>query len=224
MQRGKLYQFENRQKVEQLESADVIWEPPALPILPETLLYFELSVGQQIVTLDEMTDVVLRDPGATIQILRAAALEVGFCDDRECRIEDCVAALGVSGCIDALKDETSVRGGLKPEIRKVWSHAQKIAENCVYLAEEHGIGLPLRDAYLVGLYHELDTLPSLLGWNAKSANLSTALLVHAWSLPECVRAFFMEQQGETQWTPLSELVRLAHVLQAPMEITASAHM
>lgn len=222
VQRGKVYQFGDRQRADQFASTGTVGELVTLPVLPETLLYFALSVGQQTVSLDELTSVLLRDPGATTQILRTAALEVELCDDGRRRIEDCVAALGVLGCFDALKDETSARDGLKPEIRKAWTHAQKIAENCAYIAGQCGIGIPLRDAYLVGLYHEIDKVPSLLDKTAESGHLSTALLVDSWLLPDCVRAYFAEQQTETQWAPLSELVRAAHALQSPKERTVSA--
>lgn len=223
MRSCKLYEFRRRRKVDQPAHVDTPEEFPPLPVLPETLLCMELSVGVPAVGLDDLASVVLRDVGATLQIMRAAGKESVFCEPGPHRIEDRISELGVQRCLEALKYEASIRGGLRPEIRQAWNHAREIAENCRSLAEEHGIGFPARDAYLVGLFHELDTLPSLLGWTDKAACADGQTLVHVWSLPECVRMHFLEQQAVTSWTPWSELVRSAHARLVLQQDAASAH-
>jgi hypothetical protein len=218
---GKLYEFRRWPKVDQTAPAGVSDEFPVLPVLPETLLCMELSVGQEVVGLDDLTSVILRDLGATVQILRTTGKGAASCEGSMCRVEDYISALGVQESLRALKDEISIRSGLRPEIRLAWNHARQIAEHCRSLAEENETEISPRDAYLVGLFHELDTLPSLLGWGENTACFNAQAFVRAWPLPECARTYFLEQRAATSWAPWSELVRSAHTILARQQRATS---
>ena len=58
--------------------------------MPETLLLMDLGALEKPVDLEEITQVVLSDPGATIQVLRLAGRERALGEEREARIEDCI--------------------------------------------------------------------------------------------------------------------------------------
>ncbi|MDD1750229.1 MAG: HDOD domain-containing protein, partial [Methanothrix sp.] len=103
-------------------------------------------------------------------------------------------------------------------VRRVWDHAKAIAQGCRRIAEEYHSEIRPSNAYLVGLLHELDSLPILLGWESKrriSCNSEPAglRLAKVWSLPGCVLEYFMElsdPRSTTQWT---ELLEQAHAMQ-----------
>ena len=207
----KVYEFRGQRKVGGSVRAEAHDELPALPVLPETRLFMELSVGESSVGLAEMTAVILRDLGATLQILRVADGEADSCEGCLNRLEDCISALGVQDCMRALTEEVSVRSGLRPEVRQAWEHARQIAEASKALVADETSALSERDAYLVGLFHELDELPALLGWEPRVAGRDVVALPRAWPIPECVRLYFQERRTAALQTPLSDLVRLAHI-------------
>jgi len=75
---------------------------PAIPIMQETLLLLDLAVQESSVDLREISQLVLDDLGATLQILRLAGREYANSHDRPLRIEDCISALGVNACMQAV--------------------------------------------------------------------------------------------------------------------------
>jgi hypothetical protein len=190
-------------------------DSPDVPVMPETLLLLELNAQACSVDLREMTQVVLGDPGATIQILREGGRECSFGEEPPNRIEDCISALGVRTCIEAVSRRIVSRAMNKPAIMRAWSHSRKIAETCKLIAEEASQNIDPDEAYLTGLLHELGTLPAILDWAPALAVSSDPVLTglrlaEEWFLPQCVVEYFSEpghQRGVGRWTGI---VQCAH--------------
>ena len=188
---------------------------PEVPVMPETLLLMELCTRGRSIDLMEMSNLVLRDPGATLQIMRQAGRGGPLEDERFNRIEDYISALGVEACMEAVSKRTVGRSMDKPAIQQAWSHARAIAEECRQLAD----GMPSKtnpdEAYLTGLLHELGSFPMTLNWDRGSLKMGNPelagfRLAQTWRLPGCVREYYSGLQdiaNANQWT---ELVQCAH--------------
>jgi hypothetical protein len=180
---------------------------PGVPVLPETLLRMELMSHEFSVDLQEISQLVLSDLGATVQILRFAARECPDPEDRPSRIEDCISALGVQASIRAAGQKSVLSAARQPGAMEVWAHARKVAQACQSLASVMGT-VPVEEAYLVGLTHALGSLPGLLGWPGRDRAASR--LAECWSLPLCVQEFaaaWDRSDSDNLWVAL---VRSAH--------------
>jgi hypothetical protein len=187
---------------------------PAIPIMQETLLLLDLAVQEPSVDLREMTQLVLDDLGATLQILRLAGREYGNSHDRPIRIEDCISGLGVAACMEAVSEERAARHGRQRLIADMWAHSREIAQYAREIANEMPEINP-DQAYLVGLLHLIGSLPSVLGWvdskkNAVAEAASGLQMARQWSLPHFVQQFFSESQSAECKSEWSEIVQLAH--------------
>lgn len=194
---------------------------PDVPVMPGTLLLMDLGAQEESVDLNEMTRVVLSDPGATIQILREAGREGSFGEERPSRIEDCISALGVQACIEAVSRRTVSRAIDKPAIMKTWSHAREIAEVCRVMADEMLERIGPNEAYLTGLLHELGSLPAILGWEPAFAVSSDPVLAglkmaEQWFLPQCVVDYFSDLGNLKATSVWTRIVQRAH------EVTGSS--
>jgi hypothetical protein len=199
----------------QASSPDSLRELPDVPVLSETLLRMELVVRGRSVDLSEISQVVLSDIGATLQIMRLVAREDAFENDRVPRIEDCISGLGVQACLDAMSRRPLKRSTRPPAVIEAWTHARIVAENCRYLAAETSGSASPDEAYLVGLFHDLGRLPVILGWNRTFALPIDPVLVglrvaEAWSLPECVVTYFSELRSPAHGHRWAEIVEQAH--------------
>jgi hypothetical protein len=187
---------------------------PALPIMQETLLLLDLAVQEPSIDLREMSQLVLDDLGATLQILRLAGREFGNSNDRPLRIEDCISGLGVDACMQTVSEERAARQGRQGAIAEMWAHCREIAQHCKEVANELPDINP-DQAYLVGLLHLIGSLPSVLGWDdtrrdAAGEALSGLQMAKQWSLPHFVQQFFSEIQSTGCNSEWSEIERLAH--------------
>jgi len=187
---------------------------PAIPIMQETLLLLDLVVQEPCVDLREMSQLVLDDLGATLQILRLAGREYGNSHDRPLRVEDCISDLGVSACMQAISEERAARHGRQRLIADMWAHAREIAQYSREVADE----LPdvnSDQAYLVGLLHLIGSLPSVLGWNGNRKDrdgeaFNGLQMAKQWSLPHFVQQFFSEIQSPGCNSEWLEVLRMAH--------------
>jgi HD-like signal output (HDOD) protein len=194
---------------------DSLRELPHVPVFSETLLRMELAIRSRSVDLTEISRLVLSDPGAALQIMRLAAREDACEDNRVPRIEDCISGLGVHACLDAMSRAPLKWSTRPPAVIETWMHARIIAENCRFLAEETSVSVNPEDAYLVGLLHDLGAFPVLLGWSRTFAlpadpALAGLYLARAWSLPQCVGAYFFELWSHTSNHGWSAIVEQAH--------------
>jgi hypothetical protein len=196
-------------------SYEIADDLPSVPVLPETLLSMELQLRENSVDLRSFSEAVLGDLGATIQILRLAALEYGA-EDCPLRIEDCISAFGPSACLEAAASGTLVRGVAQRADYEFWTHSREIARSFRRVAEEMpGIVNP-DQAYIAGLLHAMGALPSVLGWHwhgiAGSRTLSALKLAEQWRFPGYVKDFFCEALipgFNPHWT---EILSAAHRL------------
>jgi len=190
------------------------FEFPDLPILPETLLLLDLKAQDPWLDLTDISHVLLRDLGATTQILRLAAREYADAKFRPVRMEDCIADLGLDACLEAVSTKIIVQDAKNEAIVALWTHSREIAEHASAIAEDTA-GVDPAQAYLAGLMHAIDRLPGLLGWSGPLAELAMdksrgISLAQIWSLPSCVCELFSAPDPAGSRGPWSRIVRAAH--------------
>jgi hypothetical protein len=185
---------------------------PDVPVLPETLLRLDLEVQEPSVDLRAVTQVVLNDLGATVQIFRLAGQEFGNGEGCPTRIEDCISGLGVSACLDAVSAETIAHDHRYNAVAETWAHSREIARYAKLVAEETPDVNP-DEAYLVGLFHSIALLPPVLGWfgsEGRTVDFARAgfQMARQWALPRFAVEYFNQTHGNA--SPWSEIVSKAH--------------
>lgn len=181
--------------------------------MPQTLLLAELALSEFHVDLEALSRLILSDLGATLCVLRARGRTDAATHGGPFRMTDCVAEIGLRGCEEAMFASSTPRG-VSAAVAQLWAHSREIAGHAKRITEERG-GVAPEDAYLVGLCHTIEELPSTVGWvnrdhRATNSVLAGLQLAAGWSLPACVQDYAHERQGlrgEGQWT---EIVRGAH--------------
>jgi c-di-GMP-related signal transduction protein len=176
---------------------------PSLPIMTTTRLQLELLLGDSVVDLKGVTEVILGDAGATLQILRLIGEEYPNEEDRPRRIEDCIVSLSMARCYQTICASNCGHAG---SYVAEWQHCRRIAE----CARELARGMedfPPEEAYLVGLLYRLGRFPQLLGWEIERTSpmedeaLGVMLAFH-WNLPGYVVSAIKERQeaaGLSRW-------------------------
>jgi hypothetical protein len=188
---------------------------PDVPALPETLLLMELKLYDFSVDLGEVSQLVQRDLGATLQILRLASREYGASDNRPIRVEDCISCLGLEACLQAAGQRTILSERCHRSMFEFWAHSRDVAQAARTIALTSGGAVHPDEAGLVGLFHALGAIPALLGWEWRDRTgggwTDRALrMAERWSLPACVGDYFMElHQPELPGT-WTEMIRAAH--------------
>jgi c-di-GMP-related signal transduction protein len=159
--------------------------------MPETLLRFDLLLQQRSLNLSTITQTILSDLGATLQVMRATNEERSASKWPESRIEDCVIHLGRNGLRHCLKTPlSSLTVSQYISARRLWHRARVTAELSQRLLRESGTVSP-EDAYLVGLFHEIGSLPARLGWTVNGIDLADIVVVRRtlaeeWLLPSAL--------------------------------------
>jgi HD-like signal output (HDOD) protein len=197
---------------------------PDFPVMPETLLLLDLLVQEPCVDLRQMSELVLADLGATLQILRLAGREYGTADDRPIRIADCISDLGLRACLKAVSAQTIGRHERKSEVTALWEHSREIA-SCSRLVAQDMLEIDPEEAYLVGLLHGIRMAPAVLGWKESTGADDAALglkLAKRWSLPRCVMEYFSEIQLSRYTNRWSVIVQEAHMIATRSSIHCSS--
>ena len=199
----------------QTAALDLVRNLPDVPVLSETLLLMELKIRERVVDLREVSNLVLSDLGATIQIMRMSASEDYSADCRITRIEDCISGLGLQACFDAMSRRPLKRTAREAKVVEAWLHARNTAENARFLAEDEYPNIHPDEAYLVGLLHALGTLPTVLGWSRmrvlpSDPTLSGLQMAEAWSFPHCVSEYFSGLRAPKSANRWTQIVGLAH--------------
>ena len=188
---------------------------PAVPVLPETLLLLELEAQESAVDLRRFSQIILRDLGATIQILRLAGKNWGR-SEVPLRIEDCISDLGVQACLAAMTVRDASARRCQDLYANLWAHSVEVARYAVLISEEmHEVNPD--QAYLVGLLHAIGSLPQALGWDdvfsAAENPLMTAFdLANHWGFPGFVQESFHALHPADRTIPWQEIIRAAHQL------------
>jgi len=173
---------------------------PPLPVLPATKLQLDLLVSAPACDLQLLTEVVLSDVGATLQILRTSAQLRAGSDRRSGRLDDCVLHLGRSGLRRTFTltlpppQEPRVRAA-----RQLWQRGQLTASLARIMAGRFARISP-EQAHLAGLLHEIGRLPALLGWRVPGLDLGDAAavgraLLREWQLPAYLAPTLLPARG-----------------------------
>lgn len=191
----------------------VIDSLPNLPIMTSTRLQLELLVNDTVTDLKAVAEVILADPGATLQVLRLIGEEYSEAEDRPHRIEDCIVSLSIERCY-----ETICSAGWPSSGAYVaeWQYCRRVAECARELARALD-GFSPEEAYLIGLLHRVGGFPYLLGWSvsefsvAEDEAMGVKLASH-WRLPEFLLSAIEDHQGITKSQRWSVILGLANKL------------
>ena len=161
----------------------------AVPVMSATVLGLDMILQELYIDLRLVSDLVLSDVGATIQILRLSGREYDLAADRPRRIGDCIASLDVSAWYAAISARTFPCDRKHVETTALWRHCRLVAQYAQLVAESMEQFAP-EDAYLVGLLHGIGAIPTVLGWPAgeQGSRTATALLEIEDALPPFVLA------------------------------------
>jgi hypothetical protein len=196
---------------------DFLLQPLDIPVLPETLLRMELCLGGPNVSLREISQIVLGDLGATMHVFRLAGCQQHTGSIPFSRVEDCLSYLGIRECIDGLSKRLAYRSGRRNAVIDAWAHANTIASFCSLWAEMNDDRINPSEAYFVGLFHELGTLPGLLQWDTSPWGHVDEPSVGLWlasrcALPECATEYFASMKAEGVMSGWLKVVDAAHQL------------
>ena len=183
--------------------------PLQVPVMRETLLLVELEAQEFCVDLRALSQRILSDLGATMQVFRLAGREFGRNEQRPKRLEDCVAGMGVQACIDAMSMRVSPLGRRSSAIVELWRHARKIARRSQHIALQSR-SFDADQAYLVGLCHSIGSLPMVLGWRGHDSAATGVELAEEWLLPDCVAGYFDALESASGKSPWMGIVEAAH--------------
>ncbi len=212
MSNQKVYQFSPRRASaakRRLSHNDLNHELPDVPVLSGTLLSMELAFNQRSADLAQVSQLVLSDLGATLQILRHAGRENSI-DSHLQRVEDCIVELGLEGCLDVMANCPIASGPRFNSVYSAWERARETAFIARFVAEKLALNVAAEDAYLVGLAHGIGSLPKILEWDCISrfgddSDLAGLRIAEAWRLPLCISEYFlvrMAGKSKKEWTKI----------------------
>lgn len=184
---------------------------PSVPSMIATRLQLELLLQESLIDLSAVSEVILSDPGATLQILRLIGEEYPNPEDRPTRIEDCIASLNMERCYNVVCASTIPQSS---NLLSEWQRFRRIAQCARELAKCID-GFSPEEAYMVGLLHEVGKFPYLLGWNPEGESSIEqdalgVMLADCWHLPEYLLAAIREQRESTsssRWTSFIEMAQ-----------------
>lgn len=149
-----------------------------------TVLGLEILLHEPCIDLRMASELVLSDVGATIQVLRLVGREYELATEHPCRMGDCLASLDSSTWFEAVSARTFACDQEHAAITSLWNHSRLVAQYAQLVAESLDHMSP-EAAYLVGLLHEIEAIPTVLGWTNRNLGVrnSGALLTMEGSLP-----------------------------------------
>jgi hypothetical protein len=158
-----------------------------VPVMSATVLGLEMLLQEPFVDLRRVSELILSDVGATIQILRLIGEEYDDPIDRPSRMGECIASLDVDTWFGAISARTFADDWEHSAATAAWKHCRLIAQYAQLVSESIEEISP-DDAYLVGLLHGVGTIPAALGWRFSDCDGRGALLEMEESLPLFVLA------------------------------------
>jgi HDOD domain len=170
----------------------------------------ELIICERSVDLAQVSQLVLSDLGATLQILRQAGHESSRGGGRHERVEDCISGLGLDRCFEAMAQRLITRSTHSASVYSGWERAREVAVTSRFVAEKRALNVASDDAYLVGLTHGIGYLPEIMDWDWISqfrgnSDLAGLRIAEAWCLPRCIVEYFLDRvtgKTQTQWTTI----------------------
>jgi len=183
---------------------------PSVPTMIATRLQLELLLQESPIDLGAVSEVILADPGATLQILRLIGEEYPNPEDRPTRMEDCLASLNMQHCYYVVCASTIPQNsGLLVE----WQRIRRVAQCARELARCID-GFSPEEAYIVGLLHQVGKFPHLLGWDpaGESSHEQDALgimLADCWQLPDYLLTAIREQRESIASSRWGDFLQMA---------------
>ncbi len=178
-----------------------------VPVMSATVLGLEILLQEPCIDLRMVSELVLSDVGATIQILRLVGREYEFAAEHPSRMGDCIAGLDAGTWFDAISARTFACDREHSATTSLWNHCRLVAQYAQLVAESLE-GVSPEEAYLVGLLHEMRTIPHVLGWP------SAALLAMEGSLPLFVLAAIRSMNDSSSSSTWKFVLTAAHELAA----------
>ncbi len=173
---------------------------PAIPALSTTRIRLEMLVMRSsVIDLRAITEVILGDAGATLQLLRVIGEEFGSDERRPTKIGHCIASLNHERWYEAVCG--SVVDRHHGPVSDAWQQFRRCAQRTRQVAMRLD-EFSAEEAYLVGLLHQMGKLPQLLGWEPaatysfKEEKSLGLMLAQYWRLPfYLVEAMRQQQEG-----------------------------
>jgi hypothetical protein len=128
-----------------------------------TVLGLEILLSEPYIDLRAVSDLVLSDVGATIQILRLIETGNEFDEDSPPRMGECLASLDALTWFRAVSARTFACDQEHRETTALWKHCRLMAEYSQIVSEWVECVSP-EEAYLVGLLHGIGAIPGVLRW------------------------------------------------------------
>ena len=192
------------------ENADFLDD---VPVMSATVLGLEMLLNEPCIDLRRASELVLSDIGATIKTLRLIGRDYDFTAKLPCRMGECIASLDLDTWFGAMSVRTFAFDGRHSAATAFWKHGRLIAQYAQLVAESLDC-IPPENAYLVGLLHEVEAIPQVLGWQkgVSGATDSVALSAIEGSLPLFVLDAIRTLNGTGKSSPWRYILNAAHEL------------
>jgi hypothetical protein len=178
----------------------------SVPVMSETVLGLEMLMHEPFIDLRRVSAIVLSDVGATLHILRLIGRECPFAAEFPSRMDDCLASLDAGAWFNAMCTRTFACDRQHSAVTAVWKHCRLVAQYAQLVAESIE-GVTPEDAYLVGLLHEIESIPRVLGWPNSRSGASAPVVLSGMegSLPLFVLAAVrsaLDSSPSSIWKPI----------------------
>lgn len=186
---------------------------PDVPTLASTRLQIELLLQQPIVDLHALAEVVLSDLSAILYVFRLVGEEFPLREDRPTRIADCIASLPFESWYDLIVTHDHTANHELAEEARHWRRVACCAREVAELVD----GVSPEEAYLVGLFAEVERLPAILGWEEPGASIEEQqrfglAIARSWDLPEFLADAICKRHKQPEASPWNEILGLARTL------------
>jgi hypothetical protein len=186
---------------------------PDVPTLASTRLQIELLLQQPRVDLRALAEVVLSDLSAILYVFRLVGEEFPLREDRPTRIADCIASLTFERWHDLIVTHCLTPNRELAEEAKNWRRVACCAREVAELVD----GVSPEEAYLVGLFAEVERLPAILGWEQPGASVEEQksfglAFARSWDLPEFLTDAICKRHKQPESSPWNEILGLARTL------------
>jgi len=145
-----------------------------VPVMSATVLGLEILLNEPSIDLGMASDLVLSDVGATLRVLRLVGKEYECATEHLSSMADCLAGLDASTWFHEVSAHTFACDDDHTAVTSLYYHCRLVARYARLVAESLQ-GVSPDEAYLVGLLHEMETLPAALGWPAQDLQLEGSL-------------------------------------------------
>ncbi len=147
------------------------------PVMPSTVLGLELLLQDRSLDLQMASELILRDVGATLQVMRLMSKEVKPQGERPFRMTQCLATVDASVWFPILAANALSANQTSAEIAGMWKHCRCVAHFAKLIAESLG-EVAAEDAYLAGLLHEVENIGELVSKRSTASTTEAVQLHH----------------------------------------------